>query len=202
MAKHTNDFWLRHFLFLSYLSILFCHLFLFYIFVRLNVSDAAINSRWRDSRNNTLRHGYGLFRSAYRGTITSTPTKNDECAVRSTLAVLSGPISTRAIVNDSMLVRGIKRTVDKDFCVSMAGISMHKRRITYGLKSIDLFQSCFARKITGRHFLTSPFKSYKFSLARQCCFVDFTRAVVRSVSPPRLPCRHSPTFYLIFYASR
>lgn len=45
----------------------------------------------------------------------------------------------RTIVNVSTPVHGeLNWTVDQDFCVSTGGIIMHKRRITFGLKSYDL----------------------------------------------------------------
>lgn len=51
--------------------------------------------------------------------------------------LLENPI--RTIVNVSTPVHEeLNWTIDQDFCVSTDGITMHKRRITSGLKSYDL----------------------------------------------------------------
>lgn len=77
--------------------------------------------------------------------------------------------------------------------------------INVGLKSYDLPCPCprlqgrarsriFRSKMASRHFSASPFKSYKFSLARQCCFIDFVagipECVVTNRFPPCLLVRH------------
>lgn len=193
-----NDFRLRYIdLFFFSLSF-FCPFPRFHISTRGGIAISPLISGDASREITNSRHGYGL----------PPPSIDNDNVAFTEFSIDFACLLEKPIVSNNRKrfdtgPRGIKpdRRTRTIFVYQRAELLC----INVGLKSYDLPSPCprlqgrarsriFRSKMASRHFSASPFKSYKFSLARQCCFIDFVAGipgcVVTNRFPPCLLVRH------------